>query len=117
MVAVRLWMAIGRPPSLGVDLVEKSIQQKLSEVGSEAMVLLHSRNRDIFVNVGRLLNENGDLLTQINQMHSTVKSLQNQNESLQSELVFLKQQNNEMQQEADGKSLLRSRVKPSKLAS
>ncbi|KAI9761888.1 MAG: hypothetical protein M1840_001541 [Geoglossum simile] len=44
---VRFRMAIGKPPSMGIDITVATIHGKLAEVNAEAMVLLHSRNLEI----------------------------------------------------------------------
>ena len=54
-------MAIGRPPSIGVDKTVTLIHSQLAEVNSEATRLLHKRNRDIHELVAASNNEIADL--------------------------------------------------------
>ena len=46
-VIARLWMAIGKPPSIGVDRTTAKIHAKLVQVNSEATLQLHKRSQDI----------------------------------------------------------------------
>ena len=42
-------MAIGKPPSLGIDETVAKIHGKLAEVNSEAMIQLHKRSQKIHI--------------------------------------------------------------------
>jgi hypothetical protein len=44
-------MAIGRPPSRGIDKTAAQVHRKLAEVSSEAMFHLHKRSQSIHVTV------------------------------------------------------------------
>lgn len=45
----RLWMAIGKPPSIGIDKTAAAIHAKLTEVISEAARQLHKRSQNILI--------------------------------------------------------------------
>lgn len=44
-------MAIGKPPSVGIDKTAARVHKKLAEVSSEAMIQLHKRSQSIHVTV------------------------------------------------------------------
>ena len=46
-VTARLWLAIGKPPSLGIDETMAKIHGKLAEVTLQANIQLHKRNKEI----------------------------------------------------------------------
>ena len=94
-------MAIGRPPSLGIDVIQTTIQQKLAEVGAEAMLLLHGRSREIFVDVRYLRNKNEDQFRQIKSLNNNIKSLELQNEELLSTVAVLRERSEQMQMDAN----------------
>ena len=48
-IIARLWMAIGKPPSIGVDKTTMKIHAKLAEVNSEATFQLHKRSQNIHI--------------------------------------------------------------------
>ena len=50
-VIARFWMAIGKPPSIGIDRTVATIHGKLAEVNSEAMIQLHKRSQKIHTTV------------------------------------------------------------------
>ena len=67
-IIARLWMAIGKPPSIGVDKTTLEIHAKLAEVNSAATVELHKRSQDIHglvktnnKDIEVLKNSNGEL--------------------------------------------------------
>ena len=41
-------MAIGRPPSMGIDKTASVVHKKLAEVSSTAMIELHKRSQSIY---------------------------------------------------------------------
>ncbi|MCJ1385588.1 hypothetical protein MMC17_008711 [Xylographa soralifera] len=49
--STRLWRAIGRPPSMGIDNTVGAIRGKLAAVNAEAMIQLHKRTKNIDVTV------------------------------------------------------------------
>ena len=49
--STRLWSAVGRPPSLGIDRTVATIHAKLAEVNSETMIELHKRSQNIYITV------------------------------------------------------------------
>ena len=50
-VVARLWRAIGKPPSLGIDRTMAIIHGKLAEVTSQANIQLHHRSKKIQLTV------------------------------------------------------------------
>jgi len=44
-------MAIGKPPSMGIDRTVATVHGKLAEINSEAMLQLHRRSRNIQITV------------------------------------------------------------------
>jgi hypothetical protein len=44
-------MAIGRPPSMGIDKTAANVHKKLAEVSSGAMIELHKRSQNIYKTV------------------------------------------------------------------
>lgn len=49
--AARLLRAVGRPPSMGIDLTVREISEKLAAVNAEAMIQLHKRSQKIQLTV------------------------------------------------------------------
>ncbi|MCJ1438053.1 hypothetical protein MMC27_007440 [Xylographa pallens] len=49
--STRLWRAIGRPPSMGIDNTVGAIRGKLAAVNAEAMIQLHKRTKNIDLTV------------------------------------------------------------------
>jgi hypothetical protein len=62
-------MAIGKPPSMGIDRTTALIHSKLAEVTSEAMVQLHKRNQRIEITVQ-------ESQITIEESHSTIQRLE-----------------------------------------
>ena len=77
------------------------IQQKLAEVSSEAMVLLHSRGKEISVDVRYLRGKNEELLGQIDNLMQDVKTLKAQNEDLKSEMISIKEESAQVREQAN----------------
>jgi len=82
-------MAIGKPPSMGIDVTVATIHGKLAEVNSEAMVLLHSRSQEIHKGVQELQAENKQLLDR-------TKQLKQQNDELLLGMEQVKKENYHM---------------------
>ena len=66
-------MAIGNPPSIGVEKTASTIHGKLAEVTSEAMVQLHKRNQRIELTVQESKRTVEELHSTIQQLESMLK--------------------------------------------
>jgi len=93
---VRFWSAFGKPPPLSIDVTVATIQGKIAEVNGEAMVLLHSRSRDIYTSVQTLRWDNQNLLATVKGSAEHIIDLQKRNELLVEEIKEIKQQNEAM---------------------
>jgi hypothetical protein len=91
--AERFKWAVGRPPQMGVNLSIQKIQQRLAEVNSEAMVLLHSTAH-------RIEEQLRDDMQQIGQKYDSLKK---SNEDLQKQNEELKKQNEDIQAKLESK--------------
>ena len=87
---VRLWSAIGRPPSIGIEVTVATIQGKLAEVNGEAMILLHSRGRDIYNTVQELKNDNKKLQETVDSSEERIIQLQEKNKELLDQIHEMK---------------------------
>ncbi|KAI9858315.1 MAG: hypothetical protein M1813_007590 [Trichoglossum hirsutum] len=82
---VRFRMAIGKPPSMGIDITVATIHSKLAEVNSEAMVLLHSRSLEIGKGVQRLEADNKKKLGIIEKLSRELQEVKGQLQELSDE--------------------------------
>ena len=87
---VRLWSAIGRPPSIGIEVTVSTIQGKLAEVNGEAMILLHSRGRDIYNSVQELKKDNKKLQETADSSEEKIIQLQEKNKELLDQIHAMK---------------------------
>jgi hypothetical protein len=78
-------MAIGKPPSMGIDITVAMIHSKLAEVNSEAMVLLHSRSLEIGKGVQRLEADNKKKLGIIEKLSRELQEVKGQLQELSDE--------------------------------
>lgn len=70
---------MGKPPQMGVNLSIQKIQQRLAEVNSEAMVLLHDTAHRIEEQLG---NDMRDIVGKYEALRKQNAGLQKQNEEL-----------------------------------
>jgi hypothetical protein len=77
---------MGKPPQMGINLSIQKIQQRLAEVNSEAMVLLHDTAHRIEEQLGNDMRE----------IVEKYEALRKQNEGLQKQNEELKKQNNDI---------------------
>lgn len=94
----RLWMAIGKPPSLGIDGTMATIHGKLAEVNSEAMIQLHKRSQKIHITVE-------DNNTHIKKLETSNSELERLNGVLARSLERLEEQHKKFVREVEGMSL------------
>jgi hypothetical protein len=97
-LAARLWMAIGNPPSIGVEKTASTIHGKLAEVTSEAMVQLHKRNQRIELTVQESKRT-------VDESHSTIQRLESMLQAARIENQRYRQQEEIERAEADDQSL------------
>lgn len=71
----RLWMAIGVPPSRGIEKNAITVHQTLAKVSAAAMFNLHKRNQDIQVTVEKSHDE-------LEKQSNKLEKLNRQNEIL-----------------------------------
>ena len=83
-------MAVGRPPSMGIDETTAVVHKKLAEVSSEAMLELHKRN--------------GSMHLKIIGMERSIKDLHSQNKILLQESLAIKAMHESDQHQKQRKS-------------
>jgi hypothetical protein len=79
---VRVMMAIGSPPSIGIAKTRKTIMSLLAEANAEALVLLHERNFKIHKNVEELAVNNALLMQEAKDLKAEIQILQSKNNEL-----------------------------------
>jgi hypothetical protein len=77
-------MAVGMPPSIGIDATVATIHGRLAEVNSEAMVLLHSRSKDIHEGIQKLQHDNEELKRHNKELREQVEDMKLQSDSMYS---------------------------------
>lgn len=87
--------AIGKPPSLGIDITVANINKLLAEVNAEAMVQLHGRSKETNETVQRIEQQNEELQTKNDQLLQELTELKKENHMLR--LAF--DQRNEQEDE------------------
>ncbi|KAH0543405.1 hypothetical protein FGG08_002263 [Glutinoglossum americanum] len=90
--SVRLRMALGKPPSMGIDVTAAAIHSRLAEVNSEAMVLLHHRSKETHENTEKIKTQNKKLQDIAESSKTEIEGLRRLNEILQAELADIKAQ-------------------------
>ena len=95
----RLWMAIGKPPPLGIDGTMAKIHGKLAEVNSEAMIQLHKRSQKIHITVE-------DNNAHIKKLETSNSELERLNGVLARSLERLEEQHRKFVREVEGMSIL-----------
>jgi hypothetical protein len=98
-------MAIGRPPSLGVDKTASTIHGKLAEVTSEAMVQLHKRNQRIELTVQESQLTIKESQITIKESHSTIQRLESMLEKARLENEKYREQEETERANADAQRL------------
>ncbi|KFX86685.1 hypothetical protein V490_08931, partial [Pseudogymnoascus sp. VKM F-3557] len=113
-LSVRIWMSIGRPPSIGIDNTASTIKGKLADVNSQAMVLLHERTRAIQITLEEGQAENNK---SHQQSQTEIRILQQKNDNLLQEMQYLRQQNDVMKLRYDIKTKIEDEERLERLQS
>ena len=104
-LSTRLWSAVGKPPSLGIDRTVATIHGKLAEVNAEAMIQLHKRSQKIFETVEESNVRIKESSTEIKKLKRTNGALVRALERLETDHLKFVQEVKIKDRDADGQNL------------